>query len=55
MVAGNNSVLEIYQYKYLDTMHEMKYGYDLIDDNPTAKMELKRRKEMEEVDNSKDI
>lgn len=38
-VSGNNAVINIHEYKYLDTMYEMRYGYDLVLDSTSAKME----------------
>jgi hypothetical protein len=54
LVSGNNSVLEIYEHKYLDTMYEMKYGYDLILDSVSAKYERKRRQDTENYNKKKE-
>lgn len=53
-VSGNNAVIDIHQYKYLDTMYEMKYGYDLVLDTTSAKMEKRQRQETEINDKKKE-
>lgn len=50
MYTGTHTWFDIHSYKYLDTMYEMKYGYDLILDSVNAKQERKRMKEMEKQD-----
>jgi len=47
MTSGNNSVHDLHAYKYLDTVYEMRYGYDLVLDSVIAKRERKHRQELE--------
>jgi hypothetical protein len=52
--TGNNAIIDIHEHKYLDTMYEMKYGYDLILDSVNAKEECRRRQQMEAADKQKE-
>jgi hypothetical protein len=50
MCPGKNSIINVHPYKYVDTIYEMKYGYDLILDSPNAKNEKDSRKKLETKD-----
>lgn len=48
MTAGQ--IIDIQEYKYLDTQYEIKYGYDLETDNEEGRVEHKRREKLEARD-----
>jgi hypothetical protein len=47
LYTGNNTVHDIYEYKYLDNTYEMKFGHDIILDSLEAKESRKILKNVE--------
>jgi hypothetical protein len=54
LYTGNNTIHDIYEYKYLDNTYEMKFGYDLILDNDEAKASKSMLKTVENQEKLKE-
>jgi len=49
--SGKNSECKIHEYKYDDTSYELRYAYDYILNNQTAREEHGIRKQLENLEN----